>query len=114
MRPDSLRGHIDALILAVLEDRPLHGYAIMEELAKLSSGAIDLPTGTLYPALRRLERLGYLHSTWSATGGRQRRTYRLTAAGRRALADERSEWRTFSSTISAVLGTTPDRAADRA
>ncbi|MBA9005534.1 PadR family transcriptional regulator [Thermomonospora cellulosilytica] len=114
MRPDSLRGHIDALILAVLEDRALHGYAIMEELAKLSSGAIDLPTGTLYPALRRLERLGYLRSKWSVVGGRQRRTYQLTAAGRRALADERSAWQTFTSTIGAVLGpATPDRAADR-
>ncbi|GII91038.1 PadR family transcriptional regulator [Sinosporangium siamense] len=103
MKPDELRGHLDALILAVLEKEALHGYAIMEELGKLSSGAIDLPTGTLYPGLRRLERIGYLRSSWSTVGGRQRRTYELTSAGRRALADERSAWQRFTSVIGAVL-----------
>lgn len=103
MKPDALRGHLDAMILAVLEHEPLHGYAIMEALETRSDGALDLPTGTLYPALRRLERAGYLRSEWSTVGGRERRTYELTAAGRRFLASERTEWRDFSAVVEGVL-----------
>ncbi|WP_433336474.1 PadR family transcriptional regulator [Spirillospora sp. CA-294931] len=111
MKPDELRGHLEALVLAVLEDEALHGYAIMEELSRLSDGSIELPTGTLYPALRRLERVGYLKSSWSIVGGRKRRTYQLTRAGKKALEDERSAWQKFTSTIGAVLGSTQtDRA----
>ena len=98
-----LRGHLDGMILAVLEDEPLHGYAVMEALQRRSGGALDLPTGTLYPALRRLERAGYLRSDWSTVGGRRRRTYLLTATGKRMLADERSEWRAFAALVDGVL-----------
>lgn len=98
-----MRGHLDGMILAVLEDEPLHGYAVMEALQRRSGGALDLPTGTLYPALRRLERAGYLRSDWSTVGGRRRRTYQLTAAGKRMLADERSEWQTFAALVDGVL-----------
>jgi PadR family transcriptional regulator, regulatory protein PadR len=107
MKPDALRGHLDGLILAVLEEEPQHGYAVMEVLQARSGGALDLPTGTLYPALRRLERAGYVGSEWSTVGGRKRRTYRLTAAGRHALAAERSEWRDFASVIDGVLSPRP-------
>lgn len=103
MKPQALRGHLDALVLAVIEPEPLHGYGIMEALQKRSGGALDLPTGTLYPALRRLERAGYVRSTWATVGGRRRRTYQLTASGRRVLADERSEWREFAAVIDGVL-----------
>ena len=103
MKPDALRGHLDALILAAVEPEPRHGYAIMESLLERSEGALNLPTGTLYPALRRLERAGHLRSEWSTVGGRQRRTYRLTAAGRRALAAERSDWRDFAAVIERIL-----------
>ena len=103
MKPDALRGHLDALVLAVLEHEPRHGYAIMEALQERSGGALDLPTGTLYPALRRLERAGYVRSEWSTVAGRKRRTYRLTAAGRRTLAGERSDWRDFATVIENVL-----------
>jgi PadR family transcriptional regulator PadR len=81
----------------------MHGYAVMEALARASGGELDLPTGTLYPALRRLERAGHLRGEWSTVGGRERRTYRLTAAGRRALAAERVQWRDFASVIDRVL-----------
>jgi PadR family transcriptional regulator, regulatory protein PadR len=107
MKPDALRGHLDALILAVVEKEPRHGYAIMEALQQRSGGALDLPTGTLYPALRRLERAGYLGSEWSIVAGRKRRTYRLTSAGRRMLAAERTEWRSFAAVIEGVLGAAP-------
>jgi transcriptional regulator len=104
VKADALRGHLDGMILAVLEHEPLHGYAVMEALQARSGGALDLPTGTLYPALRRLERAGYLRSEWSTVAGRRRRTYRLTAAGKRALATERTEWRSFSALVNGVLG----------
>jgi DNA-binding PadR family transcriptional regulator len=103
MRPDVLRGHLDALILAALEPSPLHGYAVMEALTRASGGALDLPTGTVYPALRRLERAGYVRGEWSTVNGRERRTYRLTPAGRRTLATERAEWRDFAAVIERLL-----------
>ena len=107
MKADALRGHLDALLLAVLEDGPRHGYAIIEALQLRSGGALNLPTGTVYPALRRLERAGYVESTWSTVGGRERRTYHLTSAGRKTLATERSAWEQFTSTIGAFLAPQP-------
>lgn len=103
MKPDALRGHLDGMILSVLEGAPLHGYAVMEALQERSGGSLDLPTGTLYPALRRLERAGFLRSDWSTVGGRRRRTYRLTASGRRMLAEERTTWQAFSALVDEVL-----------
>lgn len=104
MKAQALHGHLDALLLAVLEDQPLHGYAIIEALAARSGGALSPPTGTIYPALRRLERADYVESAWSVVNGRERRTYRLTPAGRRALAGERAAWTEFSATVSRFLG----------
>ncbi|GAB2961642.1 helix-turn-helix transcriptional regulator [Nonomuraea fastidiosa] len=103
MNPDALRGHMDALLLSVLEDEPLHGYAIIEALQERSGGVLSVPTGTVYPALRRLERIGYLSSEWATVGGRKRRTYRLTESGRKQLQGERSAWREFSTVIGSVL-----------
>jgi DNA-binding PadR family transcriptional regulator len=107
MKAQALHGHLDALLLAVLERGPLHGYAVIEALRARSDGSLDLPTGTIYPALRRLERAGYVASSWSTVNGRERRTYELTDAGRRALAGERAGWREFSATISRFLGDIP-------
>jgi PadR family transcriptional regulator PadR len=103
MRAEVLKGHLDGLLLATLEAGPLHGYAVMEALRAGSGGRFDLPTGTVYPALHRLERAGRIRSRWSTEGGRRRRSYELTAAGRRALAGERSNWREFSTAVSALL-----------
>jgi transcriptional regulator len=103
MKSDTVRGHLDALILAVLEDEPKHGYAVMETLRQRSRGALDLPTGSLYPAMRRLERAGMVHSEWSTVGGRERRTYRLTETGRKTLAQERAGWLNFAAIIEGVL-----------
>ncbi|HTW15010.1 MAG TPA: helix-turn-helix transcriptional regulator [Nocardioides sp.] len=104
MKADALRGHLDALILAVLERGPLHGYAIIEALAARSGGALDLPTGTVYPALRRLEAAGHLDSSWSDASGRRRRTYTLSRSGRKALAAERAAWVDFTRVVGDVLG----------
>jgi PadR family transcriptional regulator, regulatory protein PadR len=73
-------------MLAAVQARPTHGYAIAETLRARSDGAFDLPEGTLYPALHRLERGGLLSSRWSEVNGRRRRVYQLTRAGHRALA----------------------------
>ena len=98
-----LKGHLDGLLLAALEAGPLHGYAVMEALRSGSGGRVDLPTGTVYPALHRLERAGLVRSRWSTEGGRRRRSYELTAAGTRALAGKRSSWQEFSTTVTALL-----------
>lgn len=103
MKADALRGHLDALLLAVLDEGPQHGYAVREALRDRSGGRIDLPTGTVYPALRRLEQAGLIRGTWGTVTGRPRRNYQLTAAGRRALSGEREGWREFAATITALL-----------
>jgi PadR family transcriptional regulator PadR len=103
MRPETLKGHLDGVLLASLEAGPRHGYAIMEALRVGSGGQLDLPTGTIYPALHRLERSGLVKAAWSQAGGRRRRVYQLTAAGRRALEVERSTWREFSAAVTGLL-----------
>jgi len=100
---EELKGHLDSLILAVLAAEPAHGYAILQELKARSGGAFDLPEGTIYPALHRLERGGLLTSGWSSAAGRKRRVYRLTRRGRAKLETRRREWRAFSSAVDAVL-----------
>jgi DNA-binding PadR family transcriptional regulator len=103
MRAEVLKGHLDGLLLATLRAGPQHGYAVIEALRAGSGGRFDLPTGTVYPALHRLERAGLLRSTWSSESGRRRRTYGLTDAGIRALEAERSQWREFAGAVSALL-----------
>src|SRR5690242_19946433 len=91
MRAETLKGHLDGMLLAALEAGPRHGYAVMEALRAGSGGHFDLPTGTVYPALRRLERAGLILGTWDEASGRRRRVYELTPAGARMLAVERGQ-----------------------
>jgi DNA-binding PadR family transcriptional regulator len=104
MRAETLKGHLDALILSVLSHGPLHGYAVIEELKQRSGGSLDLPEGTVYPALHRLEAAGLLSSTWSG-GTRRRRVYRLTSRGKRELGERRREWAGFVRAVEGVLAT---------
>jgi PadR family transcriptional regulator, regulatory protein PadR len=100
-----LRGHLDLLLLTTLRDAgPTHGYAVITRLRTRSEGAFDLPEGTVYPALQRLERDGLVASEWDASTSRRRRVYRLTPAGARALAARRRDWRAFARGMQAVLG----------
>jgi PadR family transcriptional regulator PadR len=103
MKAEALKGHLDALILAVLATGPMHGYAIIDELKRKSGGTLTLPEGTVYPALHRLEDSGLLSSSWSRDSGRRRRVYEVTRSGRRELGLRRGEWRDFVHTIEAVL-----------
>ena len=103
MRAEALKGHLDGLVLATLQQGPLHGYAVIEELRGRSEGAFDLAEGTVYPVLHRLEAEGLLASAWSSAAGRRRRVYRLTRKGRAALERRREEWRSFAGAVEAVL-----------
>lgn len=103
MAGETLKGHLDLLLLAIVGERPAHGYAIIEALRDRSDGAFDLPEGTVYPALHRLEVAGSIQSHWAAAAGRKRRIYELTAAGREALQVKRREWSDFASGVGAIL-----------
>jgi PadR family transcriptional regulator PadR len=103
----ALKGHLDALLLAALEDGPRHGYAVKEVLREGSGGRFDLPTGTVYPALHRLEAAGLIAGSWSTVDGRRRRDYRLTPAGRRRLSGDRANWREFAAAVNALLEQPP-------
>lgn len=104
MKPDLVRGHLDMLLLAVVESAPAHGYSISEELRRRSDDALALPEGTVYPALHRLERQGLLTSGWETVGGRRRRVYRVTRKGEKALGIKRAEWGQFTRAVQSVLG----------
>jgi len=100
-----LRGHLDLMLLATLHDvGPAHGYAIIASLRDRSLGAFDLPEGTVYPALHRLERDGLVNSEWDTGGSRRRRVYQLTTAGAKALAAKRQDWREFARGMQVILG----------
>ncbi|MHB1468966.1 MAG: PadR family transcriptional regulator [Solirubrobacteraceae bacterium] len=103
MRQSELQGHLDGMLLAVLHERPLHGYGMVEELRRRSGGEFDLPEGTIYPALHRLERAGLLSSRWEVVDGRRRRVYALSRSGRQAVGQRAESWRRFSAAIDAVL-----------
>lgn len=100
-----LKGHLDAIVLAALEAGPAHGYAIIETIKSGSGSTFDLPEGTVYPALHRLEQAGLLSSAWTAPpSGRRRRMYSLTKAGTAALAERRKAWNRFSQAVETLLG----------
>ena len=100
-----LKGHLDMIVLAALEPGPTHGYAVIEAIRRRSGEAFDLPEGTVYPVLHRLEHAGLLASRWTtAESGRQRRVYSLTRRGSRALAEQRAVWKEFADAIGGLLG----------
>jgi PadR family transcriptional regulator len=100
-----LRGHLDLMLLATLREvGPAHGYVIIASLRERSLGAFDLPEGTVYPALHRLERDGLIDSEWDALAARRRRVYQLTTAGAKALAAKRQDWREFARGMQVILG----------
>jgi DNA-binding PadR family transcriptional regulator len=104
MNREQLKGHLELLLLSVIDVTPAHGYAIIAALRERSDGAFDLPEGTVYPALHRLEDSGLVRSAWADVGGRRRRVYRLTGAGAVALGQRRDEWTHFATSVEGVLG----------
>jgi DNA-binding PadR family transcriptional regulator len=101
---DALKSHLDLLLLASVRGAPKHGYAIVEFLRESSGGRFDLPEGTVYPALHRLEQLGLLRSSWTDGPLRPRRVYALTRAGTKALGERRRNWDSFTAAMAGVLG----------
>jgi len=104
MDRERLKGHLDLLLLSVLSAGPAHGYAIISALRERSEGTFDLPEGTIYPALHRLEEAGLLASSWARAEGRRRRVYALTDKGVADLAAQRTQWRAFERGVQSVLG----------
>jgi PadR family transcriptional regulator, regulatory protein PadR len=101
---DSLHGTLDALILKTLTWGPRHGYAIARWLRETSKEAIAVEEGSLYPALYRMERLGWVDAEWGTSeAGRRARIYRLTTAGRRQLRDEVQHFEQFVAAVRPIL-----------
>lgn len=88
------------LVLAILNEGESYGYAILKRIDELSGGEMEWTDGMLYPLLHRLDRLGYVEASWDAPpGGRRRRYYRITPAGRKALSEQRRQWEVVSGAL---------------
>ena len=99
-----MQGTLDLLILQTLQWGPQHGYGIGQWIRMRSDELLDVETGSLYPALHRLERQGWIMSAWKTSDNNQRvRQYRLSAAGRKQLVRERSRWERLAAAIAGVL-----------
>jgi PadR family transcriptional regulator PadR len=103
MRREQLKGHLDLLLLGIVSHGPAHGYQVITSRRERRDGTFDLPEGTVYPALHRLEGLGLLTSRWSEATGRRRRVYELSGKGAESLMDRRQEWSDFALAVGAVL-----------
>jgi transcriptional regulator len=106
-RTDLLQGTLDMLILKALQVRPEHGFGISLVIREMSREVLRVEQGSLYPALYRLQEQGWISSEWGLSdNNRKARFYRLTAAGRKQLSEERSNWERLSGAINLVLSTT--------
>ena len=102
--PDILHGTLDLLVLRTLQGEPMHGWAISERIQQISQDVLQVNQGSLYPALHRLEHRGWIEAEWGVSElGRRAKFYRLTAAGRRQLAVEASEWERMTTAIDRVM-----------
>jgi len=103
-RVDLLRGTLDLLILRTLLPGPTHGHAIAKHIQRTSEDLLQVETGSLYPALYRLEAKGWIAASWELSDkGKRARYYRLTAAGRRQLVCEHSKWQAFARAMGLIL-----------
>jgi PadR family transcriptional regulator, regulatory protein PadR len=108
-RIELLQGTLDMLILQTLQRGPQHGYGISQLLRARSADVLQVETGSLYPALHRLERQGFVKSEWGQTELNQRgKFYSVTAAGRRQLARDRSKWEAMVSAIAGIFNPQPE------
>ena len=104
---DALRGSIDLLVLKTLSLEPMHGWGISQRIQTMSRSVLDVNQGSLYPALQRLEEREWIDSEWRTTDNNRRaKYYRLTAKGRRALAQETDSWRRYVTAVEDILAIT--------
>ncbi|MGA8089623.1 MAG: PadR family transcriptional regulator [Terracidiphilus sp.] len=105
-KADLLQGTLDLLILKVVALGPVHGYGISQRIRQISSDVLQVQQGSLYPALHRLEKRGWLEADWGESDkGRQAKFYKLSAKGRRQLATEEDTWNRLSRAVALILET---------
>lgn len=105
-RSDLLQGTLDLLILKVVALAPVHGYGISQRIRQISEEVLQVQQGSLYPALHRLEKRGWLESDWGESeNGRQAKFYRLSAEGRKQLGEEEQNWNRLSRAVTNILQT---------
>ena len=108
-RMELLQGTLELLILRTLLPGPSHGHAVAKHIQRTSEDLLQIETGSLYPALHRLEGKGWIAASWELSDkGKRARYYRLTALGRRQLVTEQSKWRAFTRAMGLVLNPTGD------
>jgi PadR family transcriptional regulator PadR len=108
---DLLPGTLDMLILKAVSLKPLHGYGVLLRIGQISNDALQIPQGSLYPALYRLEHQGLIVAEWGESDNKRRaKYYTLTTAGRKRLRDEAASWNRLSNAIAAALNATLDEA----
>jgi len=106
---DLLPGTLDMLILKAVSLKPLHGYGVLLRIRQISGDALDIPQGSLYPALYRLEHQGLIAADWGQSeNNRRAKYYTLTAAGRRRLREETAGWNRLAAAIAAALNAKPE------
>ena len=104
-----LPGTLDMLILKAVSLRPLHGYGVLLRIGQISGDALQIPQGSLYPALYRLERQGLIGAEWGdSDNNRRAKFYTITASGRRRLKEEAASWDRLVAAIAAAMNTTPN------
>ena len=104
---DMMQGTLDLLVLKILALGPTHGWDITQRIQQLSEDVLRVNQGSLYPALHRLEANGWITAEWGESeNNRRAKDYRLTAAGRRQLVDQRKTWARFSGAVERILQTT--------
>jgi DNA-binding PadR family transcriptional regulator len=108
----SFQGQLEGLILAVLGQRPLHGYAIASELRERSGGLLTVAEGTLYPVLHKLEQEGLIRSRWEVVNGRRRRVYVSSPGAGRMVRERFESWKRLSGAIESVFVSSPEAAND--
>jgi len=103
-KSDLLQGTLDMLILKIVALGPVHGYAISQRIRQISKQVLQVQQGSLYPALHRLEKRGWLEANWGESeNGRQAKFYKLSAKGRKQLSAEESNWRRLADAVSLIL-----------
>ncbi len=103
-KSDLLQGTLDMLILKIVALGPAHGYGISQRIRQISKEVLQVQQGSLYPALHRLEKRDWLESTWGESeNGRQAKFYKLSAKGRKQLAEEESNWNRLSGAVGMIL-----------
>jgi len=107
--PELLPGTLDMLILKAVSLKPLHGYGVLLRIQQISGDALNVPQGSLYPALYRLEHQGLIAAEWGESENKRKaKFYTLTAGGRRRLKEETAEWNKIAAAIGTALSATPD------